>query len=69
MDVERREDGWPVSMPHEERAEIVTNGGHPPDRAVTGVANRASVDIDKLHSAVYRFSTEYEVGIVVKEPW
>ena len=67
MDIERREDGWLVSMTHEERAEIVTSGGHPPDRAVAEVADRASVDIDELRSAVYRFSTENEVDIVVRK--
>lgn len=66
MDIERREDSWLVSMTHEERAEIVTDGGHPPDRAVAAVADRVSVDVDDLHSAVYRFSSENEVEIVVR---
>ena len=66
MDVERRGDSWLVSMTQEERAEIVTNGGHPPDRAVAAVADQASVDVDGLRSAVYRFSTEDGVGVVVR---
>ena len=53
-------------MTWEKRAEIVTAGGHPPDRAVTAVANRTSVDVDELYSAVYRFSTENEVEVVVR---
>jgi hypothetical protein len=66
VDVERRKDGWLVSMTHEVRAEIVTSGGHPPDRAVNAVADRAGIDVDGLRSAVYRFSTENEVEIVVR---
>ena len=66
MDIERRGDNWLVSMTREERAEIVTNGGHPPDRAVTAVADRAGVDVDELRSAVYRFSAENEVEIVIR---
>ena len=66
MDIERREDGWLVSMTHEERAEIVTNGGHSPDRAAAAVADRAGVNVDELHSEIYRFSTENEVAVVIR---
>ena len=66
MDIECREDDWIVSMAWEERAEIVTAGRHPPDRAVTAVANRTNVDVDEFYSAVYRFSTENEVEVVVR---
>lgn len=67
MDVERREDGWLVSMSWSERAEIVTSGGHPPDRALAAIADQASVDVDELHSAVYRFSVENGVKVVVSD--
>ena len=66
MDIEHRENDWLVTMSWSERAEIVTSGGHPPDQAVAAVADRAGVNVSELHSAVYRFSTENEVMIVVR---
>ena len=66
MDVKQRENSWLVSMTHEERAEIVTSGGHPPDRAVAAVADRAGIGVDELRSAVYRFSAENEVEVVLR---
>ena len=67
MDIERRGDSWLVSMTREERAEIVTSGKYPPDRAVAAVADRTGVDVDELRSVVYRFSAENEVEIVLQQ--
>ena len=67
MDVERRQDGWLVTMSWSERAEIVTSGGHPPDRALAAVADQAAVGVDELHSAIVRISGE-GVEIVIRRP-
>ena len=67
MNITREERWWLVSMSHDERAEILADGEHPPERAIAAVAVQEHIRADRLHSPVARFGGETDdLEVVVR---
>ena len=67
MNIKREERWWLVSMSYEERAEILADGKHPPDRAIAAVAVQERISADRLHDTVVRFDSETDdIEVVVR---
>ena len=66
MEIKRRENDWLVAMSWSERADIYAAQEHPSERVLGAVADWAAVDVDELHSAVVRTSSD-GMEVVVRQ--
>ena len=54
-------------MSYDERAELLAEGEHPPERAIATVAVQERISADQLHSPVVRFGGDTDdLEVVVR---
>ena len=65
VNVERCDRSWPVTIPKQERYDLIRDGEHPPDRAIAAVADQENIVVDELHTSVAR-SRDGRTEVVVR---